>query len=105
MELKKDSAFQSDNHIKKFVTHLFSMLHGIYGKDTKIVVNEFGGFELRDKDSGIINETDFAQMARKNNHTGQLIEVIDFLNKNELVSVSFVGVSSDLFKNDLKTAF
>jgi len=60
---------------------------------------------LRQKDSGIINETDFSQMAKKNNYTGQLVEVIDFLNKNELVSVSFVGVSSDLFKNDLKKAF
>jgi hypothetical protein len=72
------------------------MLHSLYGKDTKIVANEFGGFEFKQN----TDELDFARHAQKNSSSSH-IDVIDFLNKNELVSVSFVGVSSDLFKNDL----
>lgn len=45
MEQKKDSAFQSDNQIRKFVSQLFSMLHALYGNNNKIIPNEFGGFD------------------------------------------------------------
>ena len=72
------------------------MLHSLYGKDTKIVANEFGGFEFKQN----TDELDFTRQVQRNNSSSH-IEVIDFLKKNELVSVSFVGVSSDLFKNDL----
>jgi hypothetical protein len=67
------------------------MLHSLYGKDTKIVANEF---------KQNTDELDFTRHAQRDNSLSH-IEVIDFLKKNELVSVSFVGVSSDLFKNDL----
>ena len=72
------------------------MLHSLYGKDTKIVANVFGGFEFKQN----TDELDFTRQAQRDNSLSH-IEVIDFLKKNELVSVSFVGVSSDLFKNDL----
>lgn len=47
MEQKKDSAFQSDNQIRKFVSQLFSMLHSLYGNNTKILANDFGGFDVK----------------------------------------------------------
>jgi len=47
MEQKKDSAFQSDNQIRKFVSQLFSMLHALYGNNTKILANDFGGFDVK----------------------------------------------------------
>jgi ABC-type metal ion transport system substrate-binding protein len=34
--------------IKDFVSVLFSKLHKIYGKNTRINQNEFGGFDFRD---------------------------------------------------------
>lgn len=38
-------------NIGDFITKLFKNLHTMYGKDTKVVINEFGGFDFRDKET------------------------------------------------------
>lgn len=78
VEQKKDSAFQSDNQIRKFVSQLFSMLHALYGNNTKILLNDFGGFDIKTNSSDL----ELPKPVPLRSSAEQLAEFIDFINKN-----------------------
>jgi hypothetical protein len=56
-------------------------LHRAYGKETKIVMNELGGFDFRDRDTNelVPNFADYTYNINNNDKTAVFAEVIDFL--------------------------
>ena len=56
-------------------------MHNAYGNDTKVVMNELGGFDFRDRESNelVPNFQDYTSNFNDNDKNAAFAEVIDFL--------------------------
>ena len=111
MEKKSpESKVNQHSVIKEVINKLFASLHKAYGKETKIILNDLGGYDFRDRESNeyIPNFQDYPGNFFKSDEidkTPIFIEVIDFLlntRKPQCVLMAFAAASSDLFKDDMK---
>lgn len=79
-------------------------LHAIYGKGTKVLINDYGGYDFQDTQT-------FEFVADFNNYKVKhaaldFSDICDYiLNKNPLVPASFAAVSSDIFKEDMNHVY
>lgn len=86
-----------------FISHLYGRLHRLYGRGTKVLYNEFGGFDFRDsKTSELV--TEFNNF--RNRFTYEFSEICEYiLNQNRQVALSFAAVSSDMFRDEINKVY